>query len=194
MKSLKKMLWFLAVVVIMLGISNESSAVQVQAAPRQLDLGMSKIRATKSSVTDIKVTYRKKARVRNARKCTDYFLWEHLQLEAYGVNAKGKKVKKPVIVQEHGKFLYAKNGRIKITLKCGDVTKRIYLTNIIPVEKVVVKCNGVKLIKNKRLTKTMVKKLIFQTTWKNGRFVERYRGAQCLDVGKKITTRGKSVS
>ena len=93
MKSLKKMLWFLAVVVIMLGISNESSAVQVQAAPRQLDLGMSKIRATKSSVTDIKVTYRKKARVRNARKCTDYFLWEHLQLEAYGVNAKGKKVK-----------------------------------------------------------------------------------------------------
>ena len=106
-------------------------------------------------------------------------------MRAYAVDKSGKKLNMSVKVKEQGEYLHASNGNITLTLVCDNKTKKIKL-KAVPVKQVTVNKNNIKLTENKKLTKAMIKKTTFKVSWKDGKTEKNYKGAKCLDLGKRV--------
>lgn len=177
MKLFKQLLLILAMVAVILGLGFSHEA---QAAKRQ----------QLNSIARIHAEYNVNAPVRNGRICNDYFLNNILKLKnVYAVNASGKRLKNvTVTVKEYKTFLRSsKNKPIYITLQAGNKTKRICLSNVKQVTNVTATRVNIQLPENQYLTKKMIAKIRFRTTWSNGHVTKIYKGAKCTDIGKKIT-------
>ncbi len=174
-------------VVIIATIMNGFGQTAVQASTQQTQTFVqeSQPKAAKKKVSKIKVEYNKKAKIYNGEKCSKTFLKNKLHLRAYAVDKSGKKLNMSVKVKEQGEYLHASNGNITLTLVCDNKIKKIKL-KAVPVKQVTVNKNNIKLTENKKLTKAMIKKTTFKVSWKDGKTEKNYKGAKCLDLGKRV--------